>query len=67
MHQSPGMRTDFMNWEQIVDLAKLVDARAAARSGIDTEAALRLSRAILAFQQVIQRGPLQRPSEDTQP
>jgi hypothetical protein len=67
MHHSAGMRTDFMSWEQIVELAKLVDARAAARSGIDTEAALRLSRAILAFHQVIQRGPLQRPTEDTQP
>ncbi|MCL2449983.1 MAG: hypothetical protein FWD17_13635 [Polyangiaceae bacterium] len=53
-----------MSWEEIVDLAKLVDARAAARSGIDTEAALRLSRAILAFQQLIQRGPLQRPPQE---
>jgi hypothetical protein len=57
------MRTDFMNWEQIVGLAKLVDEKAAARSGIDTEAALRLSRAILAFHQIIQLGPLQRPSD----
>jgi hypothetical protein len=58
------MRTEFMSWEEIVELAKLVDARAAARSGIDTEAALRLSRAILAFQQAIQRGPLQRPPHE---
>jgi hypothetical protein len=58
------MGTDFMSWEEIVDLAKLVDARAAARSGIDTDAALRLSRAILAFQQIIQRGPFHRePAE----
>jgi hypothetical protein len=60
------MGTDFMNWEQIVDLAKAVDAKAAARSGIDTEAALRLSRAILAFHQIIQLGPMHRPSDGSQ-
>jgi hypothetical protein len=59
------MRTDFMSWEQIVELAKRVDARAAARSGIDTEAALLLSRAILAFNQVIQLGPMQRSPQDS--
>jgi hypothetical protein len=59
------MRTDFMSWEQIVDLAKRVDARAAARSGIDTEAALLLSRAILAFNQVIQLGPSHRSPQDS--
>jgi hypothetical protein len=61
------MRTDFMSWEQIVDLAKRVDARAAARSGIDTEAALLLSRAILAFHQVIQHGPMQPRSPQDSP
>jgi hypothetical protein len=58
------MRKHLLSWEEIVDLARHVDARAAARSGIDTDAALRLSHAILAFHEVIDRAKEPRAPEE---
>ncbi|MGD0678823.1 MAG: hypothetical protein ABSC94_25745 [Polyangiaceae bacterium] len=50
------MAEEFTGWEHIVELARRLDERAAARSGFEVEAVLVLSRAVLAFHQALQSG-----------
>jgi len=50
------MRLDDVQWETIVEMARQIDDRAAARRGLDVEAAVRLSRAVLAFDSLLESG-----------
>jgi hypothetical protein len=59
----PGMDAQQTQWEEIVEIARRLDHGTAIGKGLDVEAALQLSKAVLEFQQELLRAERARPQE----
>jgi hypothetical protein len=51
-------------WEEVVELARLIDHGVASRKGVEGDDVLRLARAVLAFHGRIATGPAVTPKLD---
>ncbi len=51
-------------WEEVVELARLIDHGVAARQGVEGAEVLRLARAVLAFHGRLASGPVVAPKVD---
>ena len=51
-------------WEEIVELARRIDHRVAAREGIDNDDVVRLAQALLAFQDRLSGASVETPELD---